>query len=73
MPWKPTEEESKFVSCVGRMSLDCLAENGTSDRATYVKNLRGIARCLDRLPSIPKPERKSTARSKNDSEDVVPN
>lgn len=49
MLWLPNKEEEPFVACIGRMALDALAANGIVDRATFVKNLRGLADCIEGL------------------------
>lgn len=49
MAWKPSKEEKRFVELVAAMSTDCLMGNGTTDRKTYLLNLRAVADCLEKL------------------------
>ena len=62
--WEPSEAEENILTMISRMSIDCMAHNGTKNKETYIRVLKASVEILERGEKmIEKIEKIMTART----------
>ena len=65
-PWVPTKGQKEIMASIARLTIDCMAHNGTASRAEYVLAMRVLVYEVDKGINAPCPTVSQLTPTAND-------